>query len=90
MFDSLALNSPYVLIEKREPYDSVSVRVDLGNAKLDTTVKYRTFKSVIDLRKTQSVSVNSLISAKNSAFARIYCGWKNFCRSKPNGGTRDS
>lgn len=63
-FESLTLNSPYVLIEKQEPYDSVGVRMVLGEEKLDTTVKYRTFKSVIDLRQTQSVSVNSLTSAK--------------------------
>ena len=77
-FDSLALNSPYVLIEKREPYDSVSVRVDLGNAKLDTTVKYRTFKSVIDLRKTQSVSVNSLTSAKIPLLREFIADGKTF------------
>ncbi len=63
-FDSLALNSPYVLIEKWEPYDSVSVRLNSDEEKLDTTVKYRTFKTIVDLRKKQSVSVNSLTSAK--------------------------
>lgn len=77
-FDSLALNSPYVLIEKREPYDSVSVRVDLGDVKLDTTVKYRAFKSIVDLRQTQSVSVNSLTSAKIPLLREFIADGKTF------------
>ncbi len=77
-FDSLALNSPYVLIEKREPYDSVSVRVDLGDIKLDTTVKYRAFKSIVDLRQTQSVSVNSLTSAKIPLLREFIADGKTF------------
>jgi uncharacterized protein (TIGR02145 family) len=77
-FDSLALNSPYVLIEKREPYDSVGVHVVLGEEKLDTTVKYRTFKSVIDLRQTQSVSVNSLTSAKIPLLREFIADGKTF------------
>jgi hypothetical protein len=77
-FDSLALNSPYVLIEKREPYDSVGVHMVLGDAKLDTTVKYRTFKSVIDLRQTQSVSVNSLTSAKIPLLREFIADGKTF------------
>lgn len=77
-FDSLALNSPYVLIEKREPYDSVGVHMVLGEEKLDTTVKYRTFKSVIDLRQTQSVSVNSLTSAKIPLLREFIADGKTF------------
>jgi len=77
-FDSLALNSPYVLIEKREPYDSVGVHMVLGEEKLDTTVKYRAFKSIVDLRQTQSVSVNSLTSAKITLLREFIADGKTF------------
>ena len=77
-FETLTLNSPYVLIEKQEPYDSVGVHVVLGEEKLDTTVKYRTFKSVIDLRQTQSVSVNSLTSAKIPLLREFIADGKTF------------
>jgi uncharacterized protein (TIGR02145 family) len=50
----------------------------LGEEKLDTTVKYRTFKSVIDLRQTQSVSVNSLTSAKIPLLREFIADGKTF------------
>ena len=77
-FESLTLNSPYVLIEKREPYHSFDVHVVLGETKLDTTVKYRAFKSIVDLRKTQSVSVNSLTSAKVPLLREFIADGKTF------------
>ncbi|MDY6332394.1 MAG: FISUMP domain-containing protein [Fibrobacter sp.] len=77
-FETLTLNSPYVLIEKQEPYDSVCVHVVLGEEKLDTTVKYRAFKSIVDLRQTQSVSVNSLTSAKITLLREFIADGKTF------------
>jgi len=77
-FETLTLNSPYVLIEKQEPYDSVGVHVVLGEEKLDTTVKYRAFKSIVDLRQTQSVSVNSLTSAKITLLREFIADGKTF------------
>lgn len=77
-FETLTLNSPYVLIEKQEPYDSVGVHVVLGEEKLDTTVKYRAFKTIVDLRKTQSVSVNSLTSAKIPLLREFIADGKTF------------
>ena len=63
-FKDLSLNSPYVLIETRELYDSVYVLAD-NPFELKPITAYRDwFKAVVDLREKSKISLNRLTNAK--------------------------
>ena len=64
-FKDLSLNSPYVLIETRELYDSVYVLADSPFSELKPITAYRDwFKAVVDLREKSKISLNRLTNAK--------------------------
>ena len=64
-FKDLSLNSPYVLIETRELYDSVYVLADSSFSELKPITAYRDwFKAVVDLREKSKISLNRLTNAK--------------------------
>ncbi|WP_295681121.1 FISUMP domain-containing protein [uncultured Fibrobacter sp.] len=78
-FKDLSLNSPYVLIETRELYDSVYVPIDSTNMECVPITAYRDwFKAVVDLREKSKISLNRLTNAKAPYLLNYLAEGKSF------------
>ena len=80
-FDSLFLNSPYVLITTQERYRS-SLEAHWGDDdRVDTIYAYRDArKAIVDLRKISEVSVNVLTNLKAPFMLNYFAEGKSFER----------
>ncbi len=78
-FDSLFLNSPYVLITTQERYRS-SLEAHWGDDnRVDTIYAYRDArKAIVDLRKKNEVSMNLLTNAKVPFMLNYFAEGKSF------------
>ena len=64
-FENLSLNSPYVLIETQELYDSVYVPVDSTNMEHVPITAYReSFKAIVDLQERNKINLSILSNSK--------------------------
>jgi hypothetical protein len=75
-FDSLSLNSPYVLITSQERYVS---SINRDSEEPDTVYAYKEArKAVVDLRKRSEVSMNLLTNAKAPLMLNYFAEGKSF------------
>ena len=85
VFDSLNLNSPYVLIEKFVPSRDtclyVSDQMFWNNRCFDSTIEAKELRAIVDLRKNKKISVNSLTSAKVPLLREYMAEGKTFAEA---------
>ena len=85
VFDSLNLNSPYVLIEKFVPSRDtclyVSDQMFWNNRCFNSTIEAKELRAIVDLRKNKKISVNSLTSAKVPLLREYMAEGKTFAEA---------
>ena len=89
VFDRLDLNSPYVLIEETVPsrdtckYVSglLLPQITLGVECLAYTIPSKELRAIVDLRKKEKISVNSLTTAKVPLLLEYIAGGRTFAEA---------
>lgn len=85
-FENLTLNSPYVLIENKVPYDSVlyipqtEPSEDIYNPFVHVA-KYKEYSAVVDLRNVEKVNVSTLTTMKVPLLQRYFAEGNSFAQA---------
>ena len=85
-FENLTLNSPYVLIENKVPYDTnlynpqMEPSKDTYNPMVHLT-KYKEYSAVVDLRNVEKVNVSTLTTMKVPLLQRYFAEGNSFAQA---------
>ena len=85
-FENLSLNSPYVLIENKVPYDTTlyTPRTELSEDFYDPIVrvtKYKEYSAVVNLRDVKNVNVSTLTTMKVPLLQKYFAEGNSYAQA---------